>query len=200
MRISAAGRVARWNEKLLDHLLPLVQEPRDAVLLGCDDEALRAVAAQLELDPATAADTLAEDVRIHFGIGQIAGFNGVRSSTISFGQAVGLRETPPFFSLLCLCVLAASRMAPDESHSTSAYYVHLRELLGLSRRGDLPNMDALPPAFDLLAETLLRARTADENATTGWGRLAELPPLRASSSLGSLVCFDRSSPPSLGCS
>jgi hypothetical protein len=153
---TAADGIDRWNATLLEQLLPLAPEPGDGVLLACDDEALRAVAAQLDMNSDRAATQLAMDVRVHFGVGQIAGFNGIRGATSAFSQGPTPRDTPRFLALICLCVVAASRMAPDESHSTSAYYVHLRELLGLSGSGALPNMDALPRAFALLGEWLER--------------------------------------------
>lgn len=153
---SAAERIERWNGALLEQLLPLAGEPGDGVLLACDDETLRSAAAAVGVEAAAAADRFAADVRTHFAVGQIAGFGGARRPLHEFSNAAGERGTPPFLSLLCLCVLAASRMAPDESHSTGAYYVHLRSLLGLSGRGELPHMDVLPRAFHALADWLDR--------------------------------------------
>jgi hypothetical protein len=152
LRSSALDRIRFWNRELLDELLP-VQEKRDVpVLLACDDETLRAVAERLGLDALDAADTFAQDVKVAFNVGLLNGFKyAVRES---FDSAPRPRPIPQFFALLCLWVLAASRMGADEKYPTLEYYGRLNGLLDVCGDDKLPFFEFIETLFAQFAEWL----------------------------------------------
>lgn len=139
-------RSAELSDALLTQLLPEGQEGRP-VLLACDDQALAAACARLDpkIDPERALrDSLASVAPLtkERGIGPLLG---------------SLRGPPADFPVLCACVLAASRMHPDEVNSTQAYYVRLAELLGIELRDSWPGVagfEEVPCRFEGLAEWL----------------------------------------------
>lgn len=164
-RATASERNALWNHELLNRLLALQEEPGQPVLLACDDEVVRVVAERLGLEPEQAVPQLASDAAVVFSIGRIAGFEHARVSGARFASAPRPRLVPEFLSLLCLCVLAASRMAPGEARSTHAYYPLLRDLFNLQGRGEIPHFDCVPHLFAHLAGWL------DEDLAGARGKL-----------------------------
>ena len=81
------------------------------MLLACDDETLRVVAGRLGFDHDNPSVEFARDVAITFSVGKISGWNRVTAG--EWERAPRPRPLPGFFPVLCLWVLAASRMAPD---------------------------------------------------------------------------------------
>ena len=83
------------------------------------EELSRAVGERLGYEATDAAKAFAQDVKIAFSIGHVNGFKyAVREE---FEKHPRPRPQPEFFSLLCLWVLAASRMGADERYPTSEY-------------------------------------------------------------------------------
>lgn len=115
------------------------------MLIACDAEAVRAAGTRLGWVGETPEREFCRDVRAAFAIGQIAGFKEVIAG--DFDGTPRPRPVPPFFAVIGLWVLAASRMAPDESHATHAYHHHLRELLELSGNGALPHFEYIKLCF-----------------------------------------------------
>ena len=72
----------------------------------------------------------------------------------SFERQPRPRCLPDFFPVLCVWVLAASRMAPDDKFPTSEYYGRLRSLLGLSGDDGLPFSEFVQPLFECFSEWL----------------------------------------------
>jgi len=151
-RETAADRVRLWAQELLEELLPLQSERGTPVLLACDDETMRVVGERLGHEGTEAAACFANDVKLVFRIDQATGLGRVLAGP--FRQAPRPRPLPDFFPVLCLLVLAASRMAPDERGATHAYYPRLRELLGMSGRGELAHIEFVPRLFDGFADWL----------------------------------------------
>jgi hypothetical protein len=144
-----------WNALLLDVLLPEQGRPGVHVLLSCDDEAVHRAALQRGLDPDTAADQLAEAVRVAHRIDARHGLEGLHQPLENFKRYPRPRPTPWFFSALCVCVLAASRMGEGDVDSTRAYYPRLRKLLGLPpERGEVPGIRCVPELLQALGEWL----------------------------------------------
>lgn len=145
-------RVRLWNRELLEELLPEQEEPGVPVILACDDETLRTVGERVGCDGPEAASLFAQDVKMAFDVGLLAGFkNAVRGS---FDTQPRPRPLPDFFGLLCLWVLAASRMGADEKYPTSEFYGRLNALINV--RGDdmLPCFNFIQPLFERLADWL----------------------------------------------
>jgi hypothetical protein len=147
-------RVAAWNEALLKELLPLQAEPDTPVLLACDGEAVRAASARLDWVRGEPESEFCGDVKVAFSVGRINGFKNAVSS--GFEDDPRPRQVPLFLGLLCLFVLAASRMAPDEERATHAYHHHLRDLLELPGQGALPHFQGIRTLFERLADWLAR--------------------------------------------
>lgn len=160
---TADERVLVWNEALVEELLPLLTEPGAAVLLACDAEAIRAAGARISWVGEDSERDFCRDVKTAFSIGQIAGFKHVLRDASA--PAPHRRVVPPFFAVLCVWVLAASRMAPDEKRATQAYHGHLRDLLELSGDGALPHFEYIKPCFERLAVWL------DDDLSGARGRL-----------------------------
>src|SRR6266540_5639377 len=151
-RETAADRVRLWAQELLEELLPLQSERGTPVLLACDDETMRVVGERLGHEGTEAAACFANDVKLVFRIDQATGLGRVLAGP--FRQAPRPRPLPDFFPVLCLLVLAASRMAPDERSATQAYYRHLRELLDMSGHGELEDIEFVPGLFGCMADWL----------------------------------------------
>lgn len=148
--------LSAWSELLLDVLLPLRDEPGIPVVLACDDEALRAAARRGGLDPETAADQLSLAVRREASVDAGSGLNGLYALSYRFHMDRRRpRPTPAFLAPLCLCVLAATRMAPGDGIATNAYYPHLRRLLRLpSATLEVPGMPVVSRLLKALADWL----------------------------------------------
>lgn len=147
---SAAQRVELWADALLDVLLPVQAEPGTPVLLACDDETIRTAADRIGADAADPSRRFAADVALAFDVGRIAGWKRV----VADGWRAGSRPRPrpPFFPVLCLWVLAASRMAPDERHPTNEYHGRLCDLIGVSGDDSLPCFNFIGPRFHDLGD------------------------------------------------
>jgi len=144
--VEAADRlnVESLNDALLAELLP-VGRGSSTVLLGCDDQALAAATARLGISGSPDA---ALRVALQ-SAGPITTELGLRR------VLAALTEPPDDLIVLCVCVLAASRMHPDEQHSTHAYYGRLCEVLGIAPRDQWPavaGFERTPARFQALAE------------------------------------------------
>jgi hypothetical protein len=144
--------VRAWSAALLEELLPEQTEPRTPVLLACDAEAIRAAGARLGWVGDDPELEFCRDVKVAFSVGHIAGFKDALRG--DFVRQPRPRPLPDFFACLCLWVLAASRMAPDETRATQAYHGHLRELVELPGNSSLPHFEYIKPAFERLADWL----------------------------------------------
>lgn len=145
-------RVRAWCRVLVEELLPVQAEHGTPVLLACDAEVVRGTAVRLGWGGEDAELEFCRDVKVAFSVGQIAGFKD--SLRGDFERQPRPRPLPDFFACLCLWVLAASRMAPDETRATQAYHGHLRDLLELPGEGALPHFEYIKPAFERLAHWL----------------------------------------------
>jgi len=150
-RATAAERARLWGLELLEELLPHQPKRGTPVLLACDDEIVRVVGEQLG-HGGEAVASFAGDVKLAFHIGPSTGLGRVLAGP--FRQLPRPRPMPDFFPVLCLLVLAASRMAPDERSATQAYYRHLRELLDMSGHGELEDIEFVPGLFGCMADWL----------------------------------------------
>ena len=119
------------------------------VLLTCDDEVVRVVGERLGYTGVEAARCFAQDVKIAWRIGPLNGFKYVTRS--GFERQLRPRCLPDFFPVLCVWVLAASRMAADDRFPTSEYYGRLRGLFALSGDDGLPFSEFIPPLFESFA-------------------------------------------------
>lgn len=141
----SAGTAA-WSDALLAQLLPAGRSSK-AVVLACDDEALAAAGQRIGVS----GDPLA-DLR-----GSLADL-GALSCEHGLDPALrALRGPPADLCLLCLCVLAASRMSPDEQGATHAYYLRLAQLLDTPLRERHPRvagMEQIPARFEALRDWL----------------------------------------------
>jgi hypothetical protein len=166
--------LARWNEALLDALLPPTRDPRRPALLACDDAALAKIAANLGLAPEDGAAELVASVQAEQPVDDRAGFSAALDAAHAFARAPRPRPgPPPHLAVLCMTVLAASRMDYTEEHTTGAYYTHLCGLLDvppLAQWPHIPRVDELTETFSTLADWL-----ADDQRGTR-GRL--LPPVK----------------------
>jgi hypothetical protein len=134
---------------LFRELLPIQDESGVPVLLACDDETIRVVAERLGCDAADPSADFARDVGVEFGVGKIAGWKKVTG--LDWQGAPRPRSLPPFFPVLCLWVLAATRMAPDEKHATNEYHGRLCGLLGIDAEDALPCFEFIGSRFQDLA-------------------------------------------------
>lgn len=149
---SAAHKLAIWNRELLQELLPNQEQSGVPVVLACDDETLRAVGERLGYGSMDSASAFAQDVKIAFEVGHINGFKySVREE---FDKRPRPRPLPEFFSLLCLWVLAASRMGADERYPTAEYYGRLNGLLEISGDDQLPCFEFIQVLFQRFADWL----------------------------------------------
>jgi hypothetical protein len=154
--VPAAHRISDWNRSLLDELLaPKVDGGAGSeVLLACDDETVRVVGERLGYDGAEAVIRLAEDARTAYEITARSGLLKVAQLGGDFEKRPRPRPLPEHFAALCLLVVAASRMGPDATNATAAYYPRLRRLLGLPGEDRLPSFEYVPQLFRQLAEWL----------------------------------------------
>lgn len=144
-----------WNSALLEVLLPELPAERAnmPVLLACDDEAVRRAADVMEVQSTDPDRDLGLVVRLAVRANEGQGIRGVLDLKIRWDNRPRPRPGPDFFAVLCLAVLAASRMGPSEASSTSAYYKRFRRLLGLPEAGGNPgSFDLIPYLFDALAD------------------------------------------------
>lgn len=139
---------ATLGAALLDELLPANRDGQ-TVLLGCDDEALAAACARAGArgdPPLLLRHALA-------AMAPLTVDDGLR-------PLLDVLTGPPAdLPVLCACVLAASRMRPDERHATQAYYARLAEVLGLPVRGAWPGVagfERIPDRFRAFAGWLDR--------------------------------------------
>lgn len=151
---TAAGRLRIWADELLQELLPVQPEPGTPVLLACDDETIRVVADRLGIDSHDPSGAFARDVAVAFQVGKIAGWKTVVDG--AWEKAPRPRPLPAFFPVLCLWVLAATRMAPDEKHSTGEYHGRLCQLIGVRGDDSLPAFSFIGPRFQSFANWLER--------------------------------------------
>lgn len=147
--LTSAQRVAVWNRELLEELLPIQSEPDVPVVLACDDETLRVVGERLGHDATDAAKAFARDVKILFEIDSLGGFR--RTVSEPFDQSPRPRALPTFFAVLCLWVLAASRMGADDKYPTSEYYGRLNGLLEIPGHDQLPSFQFIQLLFERFA-------------------------------------------------
>jgi hypothetical protein len=141
--------IEAWNGALLDVLLP-PGEPGRVVLLGCDDEALVQAGRRLGIDTGAEQELL----------GALAALAPLRAETGLLPALQQLRHPPADFAVLSLCVLAASRMSPDEHGTSHAYYARLADLLRIPLRDRHPRvagMELVPDRFEALADWLAGA-------------------------------------------
>ena len=157
---TAAGRAAMWGAGLFEELFPVQPEPNVPVLLTCDDEVVRVVGERLGYTGIEAARCFPQDVKVAWSIGSLTGFKYVTRG--GFERQPRPRCLPDFFPVLCVWVLAASRMAADDRFPTSEYYGRLRGLLALPGDDSLPFAAFMQPLFERfsgwLAEDLAGAR------------------------------------------
>ena len=126
--------------------------PRTPVLLACDDETIRTVAERLGFDFADPSMQFGRDVSLAFQVGPTSGWKSV--VTGAWGTAARPRPLPAFFPVLCLWVLAATRMAPDEKHPTMEYHGRLCQLAGVPGDDSLECFNFIGLRFQDLAEWL----------------------------------------------
>ncbi len=141
----SAGAAA-WSEALLEQLLPARRAGR-TVVLACDDEALAAAGERIGV----AGDPL-DDLRR--SLAELGPLDRQRGLEPALAQLTG---PPADLCVLCLCVLAASRMSPDERAATHAYYIRLAQVLDIGLREVHPKvagMSAIPARFRALADWL----------------------------------------------
>jgi hypothetical protein len=154
---TAAERLAPWNDALLHVLLPVLPEgqQRLPVLLSCDDEAVRAAGKTLSSESAEAATKLSAAVREALRPYEGEGIRGVLDLKYHWSLKPRPRPRPDYLAVICLAVLAASRMGPTETRSTLAYYPRFRHLLGMSEKGGDPGgFHLVPQMFRDLADWL----------------------------------------------
>ncbi len=154
--VKASERLPLWSEALFEELFPEQEEPGTPVLLACDDETVHVVAERLGIDTPDPSTEFGRDVAVAFGVGKIAGWKSVVAGDGELGPRP--RPLPLFFPVLCLWVLAASRMAPYENHTTGEYHGQLCRLVGVSGDDSLPCFNFIGPRFrdfaDWLAEDM----------------------------------------------
>jgi len=133
-------------------LLPVQEEPGTPVLLACDDETIRTVADRIGFDFPDPSSQFGRDVAIAFNVGRRSGWRAVTAGP--WAEAQRPRELPAFFPVLCLWVLAATRMGPDEKHPTMEYHGRLCELIGVPGDDSLECFHFIGRRFHDLAEWL----------------------------------------------
>jgi hypothetical protein len=164
-----------WNAALADVLLAPIAGPGRAVLLACDDQAVAAAGARLDVPREQATDALLAALCAAYQVSTQRGLTGAAAQVRPFVRAGRPRPVPPFLAALGVCVLAASRMNRDDRLSSRAYYARLAQLLGIEL------LDGWPPVagFRGLVEggmSALRAWMAgDEAAGRGELLLPEHP-------------------------
>ena len=148
----------RWSEALLDVLLPELPAERhgQVVLLACDDEAVQAAAAALELDGADPAAEFGRIVEARFHVARDASPDKLRKAVARWrAHPAHPGDVAPFFGACCAFVLAASRMTTDGAVHAVNYYDRLWDVLGLrpARAGQY-DFSYLPHLFAHLAKWL----------------------------------------------
>jgi hypothetical protein len=143
--LSASERLLLWSEELFGELFPEQHEPGTPVLLACDDETVHVVAERLGIVTDDPGAEYGRDVAVAYAVGKIAGWKGVVAG--DWERERRPRPLPPFFPVLCLWVLAASRMAPFENHTTGEYHGHLCPLVGVAGDDSLPCFNFIGSRF-----------------------------------------------------
>lgn len=170
--------LADWHVALLDVLLPANVNAGRPVLLACDDEAVRAAAAQLGLRVLDPAQALVDCLQAEQPVSTTGGFRDALAAARAFVGEPRPRLGPPsHLAALCVCVLAASRMDYTEEHTAGLYYPLLGELLGVSLQPDwphLPGVDTLAASLNELAVWLVE----DQDGIRGRLRLPAEPTRR----------------------
>jgi hypothetical protein len=141
--LTAVERLEVWNRQLVEHLFPRQATAGTPALFACDDEAIRTVGVALGLSAEEALTDLARAVVVAFDVGKTVGLQRAYAAGARFAAESRPRSTPSFVGVLALCVLAATRMAPDQKNATHAYYPRLFEIL--PRLGPAPHQ---PPGFE----------------------------------------------------
>lgn len=149
---TASERFRLWAVELFRELLPEQDSPGTPVLLACDDETIRVVADRLGFDFSDPSVEFGHDVCLAFKVGKNAGWKSVTST--AWGNAPPPRPLPFFFPVLCLWVLAASRMTHDDKHPTMEYHGRLCHLLGVSGDDSLPHFNFIGSRFHDFAKWL----------------------------------------------
>jgi hypothetical protein len=150
--MTSAERLKLWNAVLFPTLLPLQEQAGTPVLLGCDDETIRAAADRLGFECADPSMQFGRDVGVAFQVGKNSGWRRVVAG--NWEKAPRPRPLPPFFPVLCLWVLAATRMAPDDKHPTMEYHGRLCELVGVAGDDSLECFNFIGSRFRGLADWL----------------------------------------------
>lgn len=126
-----------WNQALATYFTQDV--PRgSAIYLDVSREALHEIWSNIlnqsgKRDPVT---SFCQAVR-----GYILEYGSVLNLKHALRQSIGSADAPLGLAWLCLQVLAAVQMRPDENHNLSNYYVHLRALLNLPGTGKPKGLD-----------------------------------------------------------
>jgi hypothetical protein len=149
---TASERLRLWGRELFYELLPEQETPETPRLLACDDETVRIVADRLGFEFVDPSVQFGHDVRVGFEVGKTAGWKLVTAG--AWGSAAPPRPLPVFFPVLCLWVLAASRMTQDDKHPTMEYHGRLCHLLGVSGDDSLPNFNFIGARFRDFAKWL----------------------------------------------
>jgi hypothetical protein len=141
-----------WNQALFDELFPPVRELGCPTVLACDDETVRATARRLGLPVLGGVSSLVQVIKLAHHINPQNGLKELTLIGSAFRKAQRPRPIPPFLADLCLLVLAASRMSPEEMRPTNAYYPILRDLLGLhGDTGEIVGFWYVKQLFPILA-------------------------------------------------
>ena len=167
----------RWNQALLDVLLPILPEDRRGtpVLLACDEGRVAAAGATLGLTPAESVRKLGAVVEQRYRLATDGTTDGVRRSAVQFNNSADRAHlVPPFLPVCAVMVLAASTMTAAEGMSTSNYYKRLWETLGTQPRRRPPyEFEYAPWLFKHLARWL----AADLDGARGVLMLEESGPV-----------------------
>ncbi len=153
--MTAAATYDDWSGALLAELLPVLPTERtgQAVLLACDDGAVRAAAQTLDVQAADPGAEFGTLVETKFRIARDGSPDSIRRQTRSFRVLAQEPDAiPPFFGAACALVLAASRMTTDDAAHTVNYYDRLWTVLGRRPRRSGPyDFSYLPHLFAQLA-------------------------------------------------
>lgn len=144
-----------WNLAIAETFYNRKQAQKP-VYLYVDDECLREIALQRDLDPESARDLFVQAVSERsYCIGQNRSqpfFKIMRWRTWERGLRQCPTAPPPFIAFLGFCVLAAADMTSDNARNVTSgnYYLRLNELLGRSGRTQPPGFDEIERAWERL--------------------------------------------------
>lgn len=133
-----------WNLALCQHFFSGSGAGKP-IYLAVDDDLLAALGAQLGYSPQEGVRMFENAVRSVVHPGLQSPFGGILRTTLDW-KIMGAEPCPPFVGLLGCCVLAASRMAVDETTGIGPnnYYAHLNRIFGISETGP-------PPKFEMVS-------------------------------------------------